>query len=281
MSKAPEYIINGKRNQFFPDWMELWANKDILRYLVKKEYLSKYKQTILGPIWYILQPLVFASVISLVFGDRMAPTEGNTSPFLFYLASMIGWNYFSGSFINIAQCLNNQAHLFRKVYFPRLIVPLSIVTSSAIPILFHLLVFLLFSGLFAILGKQDISFTVSFPFFFLPLLHIGMVSLGVGLLLSALSAKYRDFYNLTNLLVQLLFFASPVLYSIEHASAAIRWFLYLNPLSAPLETLRLCLTDVGTFHTPLYATSLVTSVLLLVAGLVVFQRTQRNFVDYV
>lgn len=281
MNKPTEKIFRPNHTQRFPDWAEMWEHRDILRYLVKKEYVSKYKQTILGPVWFMLQPLIFAVVISFTFGSLLEIKASTPSPFLFYLAGMVGWNYFSLTFQTVSRCLSSQAELFKKVYFPRLLVPLSTMVSNLIATGFQLAVFFLFYAIFSLTtestsGISPLILIVPFMIF-----HIGLISFGVGLILSSLTAKYRDFHNVMALLIQLLFFITPVIYPTEKASGFTQIVLAINPLSSPIEGLRSILLGSPNFSISYYSISLLISILFTLMGILLFQKTQQDFIDYV
>jgi lipopolysaccharide transport system permease protein len=279
---AIETIIEPTRGWRFLAWKELYAYRDLFWLLVWRDIAARYKQTILGPLWYVIQPILTTVVFMVIF-SRVAriPTNGVPSS-LFYLCGLLLWNYFSQTFNSAAGTLVNNAGIFGKVYFPRLIVPLSAVASNLVGAAIQ---FALFAVVFALekAGPRGASYGLTAAAWLMPLvfLQVALFSLGIGLWLSALTAKYRDFSVLSGFFVQLFMYASPVIYPLSRVPA--RWYLVaeLNPMTFPLEALRHMLLRAGSPTASLGLVSLALTLLTLASGLLVFQKVEKNFVDVV
>jgi lipopolysaccharide transport system permease protein len=277
-----ETIIQPNQSWLRIDWAQLWEYRDLLGLLVHREFASKYKQTILGPAWFILQPLMTSLVFTVFFG-RVAkvPTDG-LPPVLFYLCNQLGWNYLQQNLTTGGAIFTTNAYLFGKVYFPRLVMPIAVVLSNLFACVLQLASFLvIFAGYYLLEPGVHIHFTVAV--LLLPFLFIltGALSLGVCLWMSALTAKYRDLTQVLQLIIQLWMIASPVIWSLSTLPVKWRWAAEINPMTAILEAFRLCLLGTGTLTNESVIMSVAGTVLLLVTGILVFQRTERTFIDTV
>src|SRR5262249_42651558 len=212
-----ELVIRPTRGWFALDLAEVWRYRDLLLLLVHRDFVARYKQTVLGPAWFVLQPLLMTVVFSVIFGNiAKIPTDG-LPPMLFYLAGLLGWNYFAQTFQSTSGTLVVNAGLFGKAYFPRLIVPLSAVISSFFAFVLQLATLLaiwIYFNLFTNAGGQ-FGFSVGIVWFPLVLLQVAALSLGVGLWLSALTAKYRDLAFLSAFVIQIWMYATPVIYPLS------------------------------------------------------------------
>jgi lipopolysaccharide transport system permease protein len=254
-----------------------------LALLVHRDFVARYKQTVLGPAWFVLQPLLITLVFSAVFaGIVKVPTEG-LPPMLFYLAGLLGWNYFAQTFQSTSGTLIANAGLFAKVYFPRLVVPLSAVISNlfAFALQFATLLamwiyFKLFTGAGGLFG-----FSVGIVWFPLVLLQVAALGLGSGLLFSAFTARYRDLTFLTGFIIQIWMYASPVIYPLSQIPEKWRWLAVLNPMTMPVEAIRVMFLGRGTIIVGSIALSVTITTLVLLSGLFIFNRVERTFVDTV
>lgn len=282
-TKAIEIVIEPNRSWFRFPWREILEYRDLLLIMVQRDFSARYKQTVLDPAWFIIQPLMTTLVYVAVF-NRVAKIPTDTlPPTLFYLCGQLAWAYFSGSFGSTSGTFTGNAGLLGKVYFPRLILPLS----------------KLLSGLFT-LGLQAgtfVAFWIYFKFFseagaaihlrawavLLPLVVVqcGAIGMGAGLWMAALTAKYRDLSYVTGFLIQLWMFATPVVYPLSLVPEKWRWAAAINPMTAPVEALRFMLLGQGTLTLPLLATSAAITMVLLVTGVLLFNRTERTFIDTV
>ena len=260
----------------------LWQYRDLLSLLVWRDFVSKYKQTVLGPLWFIIQPLSMTLVFTVIFGKVAGLSTDGLPPVLFYLCGQLGWNYFSQNFSSNSATFVTNAGLFGKVYFPRLIVPLAALVSNLFAFAIQVATFLCFYLYFKY-GRGAGGFGMDWRAVLLPLLVLqtAVLSLGVGLVMSALTAKYRDLTHLSALLIQVWMYATPVIYPLSEFPVRWRWIAALNPMTPIVEAFRLVLLGVGTV-TPLHiVSSIATTVVLAVAGLMLFSRVEKTFVDIV
>ena len=286
MIQAPsnyEIVIRPTRGWLRLNLAETWQYRDLLFLLVHRDFVAKYKQTILGPAWFVLQPLLTTVVFSIIFGGiAKIPTDG-LPPMLFYLAGLLGWNYFAQTFQSSSSTLVANAGLFGKVYFPRLVVPLSAVISNLFAFALQLAMLLAFWIYFKLFTSAGGLFGFSAGIVWLPLvlLQIAALSLGVGLWLSALTAKYRDFTFLSGFIIQLWMYATPVIYPLSQIPEKWRWIAVLNPMTMPVEAIRIMFLGQGTVVGAYALLSLSISVLLLLSGILVFNKIEKTFVDTV
>jgi lipopolysaccharide transport system permease protein len=284
--KAPsdfELIVEPSRGWLKIPWNELWEFRDLLVLLVQRDFISRYKQTILGPLWFLLQPVIMTLVFAVIFG-RIAgiPTDGIPTP-LFYLCGLLGWNYFAQNITTGGGTFINNSHLFGKVYFPRLLLPVSIVVANVVSFALQLIPFLVFFAYFKVFSDQANAISLHWAILLLPLplLHLAVLSLGVGLLMAASTAKYRDLFHLNQFIVQLWMFGTPIIYPLSKVPPHWQWLIQLNPVTVPVESLRLILLGRGTLQPTAVVISLAVTFLLLVAGLAAFQKVERTVVDSV
>ncbi|MEQ9822930.1 MAG: ABC transporter permease [Puniceicoccaceae bacterium] len=277
-----EVVIRPSRSWFQLDLQALWHYRDMLRFLVMRDFVSKYKQTILGPAWFVIQPLLMTLVFTVIFG-RVAglSTDGLPQP-LFYLCGMLGWTYFSTCFQGTSTQLITNANLYRKVYFPRMVVPISVVVSNLIAYAIQLVTFLCFWGYYRFFTHAGDTFGMDWTLAFLPLviLQTAAFSLGVGLWMSALTAKYRDLQQISAFLIQVWMYVTPVIYPTSVIPEQLRWLVFLNPMAAIVEAYRGMFLGVATLTTTDVLVSATLTLLVLLSGILIFNRIQRDFVDY-
>jgi len=280
---APEIVIQPTRGWRFVAWRDLHAYRDLLWLLVWRDFATRYKQTILGPLWHVFQPLATALVFTVVFSIVTGLQTDELPPSLFYLCGLLAWNYFTQTFNSTSSTLVANAGLFGKVYFPRLIVPLASVASNVISFLIQLASFFAILAIYRashplVTAGPRWSAIILLP---LVLVQLAAFSLGVGLWLAALTAKFRDFTVLAGFLIQLWLYVTPVILPL--AKVPPRWHLYvaLNPVTMPVECFRYLLLGTGWIHVPLIIASIVSTLIALVTGVLVFQRVEKTFVDVV
>lgn len=277
------YEINAKQPLIDIDFKEIWRYRDLLYLFVRRDIISAYKQTILGPLWYLIQPLFTGIIFTLVFNNIASISTGGAPPFLFNLAGITMWSYF-------AQCLNNtsntfasNAGLFSKVYFPRIISPMSQAISALFKLSIQLFIFACFYMYFVVKGSE-VQPNNTLWFFPLLLLIVAVLGLGAGMLISSLTTKYRDFRILIGFATTLLMYISAVMYPISEVrnSATLgeyTWIVELNPIAILIEAFRYMTLSEGLFEWPLLAYCAVLSLVLFFVGLIVFNRTGKNFID--
>jgi lipopolysaccharide transport system permease protein len=278
-----EIVLQATRGLQFLDWRELVAYRDLLRLLIWRDFVARYKQTILGPLWHIFQPLLTTVIFTVVFSHiAELPTDG-LPPTLFYLCGLLAWNYFSQTFNSTSSTLVANAGLFGKVYFPRLIVPLAGAVSNVISFVIQLVSFL---AVMIIYRASHPATTVAprwEAIFLLPLilLQLASFSLGIGLWMSALTTKFRDFSVLSGFLIQLWMYVTPIILPL--AKVPPQWHIYvaLNPVTMPVECFRYLLLGTGWINVPLIFASLGATVVALGTGVLAFRRVEKSFVDIV
>lgn len=264
------------------DWREMWAYKDLLLLLVRRDFLAKYKQTVLGPIWFIVQPVLLTLVFTLIFGG-VAKISTDTLPApLFYMSGLLSWNYFSSTFASIGGTFVGNMHIFSKVYFPRLIVPFALIASNLLTFLMHLMTFCAFFAYFKCFTGASHTFWVSSYIALLPIV-IGQtmaLSLGVGLCIASVTAKYRDLVQVLGMASQVWLYATPIIYPASKVPVAYQWLLALNPMTGIVESFRFLLLGRATLSWPIIVNSLIFTAVILVVGLVSFRRVERTVVDF-
>jgi len=283
MKSKPQYetIIQANRNWFVIDWKDIWCHRDLLFMLVWREFVAKYKQTVLGPLWYIIQPLVTTVVFTLIFGNFLKISTDGLPPQLFYFCALIPWNYFAISVSSISTSFTTNAGIFTKVYFPRLIIPFSILISNLLMMIIQLATFLGIYLYFIYFTPQGEHINPNLAILLLPfiVIYTAIVSLAVGLWIAALTVKYRDFQYAMTFLVHLWMYATPVIYPVSAVPEKWRILLGLNPLTGIVETFRYAFFGVATVQFELVFLSIVITIVLLISGLFFFNKVERTFVD--
>jgi lipopolysaccharide transport system permease protein len=259
---------------------DLWRYRDLTMLFVWRDFVAQYKQTILGPLWYLIQPLFSTIVFTIVFG-RVAkiPTDG-LPPFLFYMAGVTCWSYFAECLTRTSGTFITNAGLFGKVYFPRLTVPLSIVISNILKFGIQFLFFIGFLAYFMINGAP---IRPNYWIFLMPYLLLLMAGLGLGagIIISALTTKYRDLQQLVTFGVQLLMYATPIVYPLSEVPDKYKWLALANPMAPIVETFRYAFLGSGSFSLAYLIYSTVTTLILLLLGVILFNRVEKTFMDTV
>ena len=277
-------IIEPKTSLFDLHIKEVWRYRDLLLLLVRRDFVATYKQTILGPIWFFLQPLLTTLTFVFVFHNIAGIQTGTVPAILFYMAGTTLWNYFADCLNKTSTVFRDNAAVFGKVYFPRLIMPLSIVVSNLIKLGIQ---FLLFLGFWAYYMNTTNTVQPNSTILLLPLLIIimGGLGLGFGMLVSALTTKYRDLVFLLTFAVQLLMYATPVIYPISAAGIKpeVKSILMLNPMSPVIETFRYAFLGVGGGSFSWYgiAYASVCTLVVVLFGTLVFNKVEKSFMDTV
>lgn len=274
------FVITSRGKWFDFHLKELWEYRNLIGMFVKRNFATMYKQTILGPLWIVIHPLLSTVVFTVVFG-RIAriPTSG-VPDYLFYMAGTIFWGFFSASLTKTSVTFTANASIFGKVYFPRLAVPISTVLTNLISFLVQFLIFLGF--LLFLMGQgADVHPNVYALLLPLLLLETGLLGIGCGLLISALTAKYRDLAVLVGFGAQLWMYASPVVYPVSAVPAGFKSLYMLNPMAPVLEAFRYGFLGSGSFSWGALGLSFVVTAVILFVGMVLFHRVERVFLDTV
>lgn len=280
--KEPEwdFIIRPKKRLLDLQLRELWRYRDLILLLVRRDFVAKFKQTILGPAWFIIQPLLATIMFTIVFGNIAQLSTDGLPKMLFYLSGNVLWLYFSSCLTMCSTTFVDNAHLFGKVYFPRLVVPVSIVISQALTFALQFAFFLCFMGYFVLKGAalQPNLHILLFPV--LVLLMAGM-SLGLGIIFSSMTTKYRDMRFLLDFGVRLLMFATTAIYPLSSIPEKYKLFILANPMTPIIESFRYGFMGQGSFSWAYLGYSAVFTVVVLFIGAVLFTRIERTFMDTV
>jgi lipopolysaccharide transport system permease protein len=281
-------ILKPNRSWFDLELQGFLHYRDLLFLLVRRDFVAKFKQTVLGPLWLILQPLFATIVGTLIFGVVAGITTDDGSPyFLFYLCGQLGWNYFAHTYGSSANTLQANAGIFGKVYFPRLIPPVAVCVSNLFTYAIQALVFIGFW--FYFLNTGEYSFVITAWIALLPLIifQTALLAMGLGFLMSALTVKYRDFGQIGGFIMQFMMYCTPIIYPLSLLMSKINehipgweWIIHLNPLSFIIEMYRLMFLGHATIPDYLPLTSISITLVLFLAGLMVFNKVQRTYVDY-
>lgn len=280
-----EVVIRPNNSWLTTDWRDLLAYRDLLWQFVRRDYTARFKQTILGPLWFILNPLITTVVFAVIFGRVMESTPPGIPALIFFNSGLIAWNYFSALLASTGNTLQGNVHLFSKVYFPRLIVPIAQVVSNLIGLAVQMLTFgcLVLYVWLTDPAFKNLQFGWTILLLPLLLLHVALLALGAGLFLSAITAKYRDLQNLLGFFINSMMFVTPVMWPLSTLEAkfpeSYELFMILNPMISIVEGFRLALIGAGSFSATYYTLSVVSSIVLLFCGLVLFERAARSFVD--
>ena len=282
-NKEWDTIIENKSALLNIDFREVWRYRDLLAMYVKRDIITFYKQTILGPLWFVIQPLFTTIMFMFVFGGIAGISTDGIPQAVFYLAGLVCWNYFQDCLSKCADTFNANQAIFGKVYFPRLVVPLSIVISNLIKMAIQ---FTLFLAVYVYYFASGVDFHLNATLLLVPLLiaMLGCLGLGFGMIISSMTTKYRDLRFLITFGVQLWMYATPVIYPLsvmKNTHPKYIWVLVGNPLTAILETFKYAFTGVGEFNWLYLSYSIVFTILILLFGIIIFNRVQRNFMDVI
>ncbi|NBU05651.1 MAG: ABC transporter permease [Sphingobacteriia bacterium] len=259
---------------------EIFKYKDLLFLFVKRDFVSIYKQTILGPLWFFLQPIITAITFTVIFGNLAKISTDGLPQILFYMCGITLWNYFADTLTKTADTFSSNANIFGKVYFPRMIVPLSVVISNLIKLAIQ---FLLFLGIWIYyLLQSDLihpnKMLALIPFL---IILIGFMALSFGIIISSLTTKYRDLKFLVTFGIQLMMYASPIVYPLSIVPEKYKWIIIANPVTSIIETFKYAFLGVGEFSWFYLGYSTLFTIVLFMIGLVIFHRVEKSFMDTV
>lgn len=275
-----DMIIKPKTGWLDIDVREVWRYRDLIGLFVKRDFVAYYKQTILGPLWYLLQPLLTTIVFTVIFGKfAKIPTDG-MPPFLFYLAGNVVWGYFSNTLNATSNTFISNKNMFGKVYFPRLAVPISVTISNLVQFSIQFCLFLVFYFYFYFKG---VSLHPSIWILILPLLVIQMavLSLGVGILISSMTTKYKDLRFAMGFLTRLWMYATPIVYPLSQVPEKLRSIYILNPMVAIVESFKFVFLGSGSIRNSDILLSWIVTLIVLLGGLILFSRIEKTFMDTV
>lgn len=275
-----DLVIEPQNNLLDLHLQDLWRYRDLLWMFVKRDFVSFYKQTILGPLWFFIQPFFTTLTYTFIFGGLAnLSTDGLPQP-LFYMAGITAWNYFSDCITKTSTVFKDNANIFGKVYFPRLIMPLSIVASNLVRFAVQMLLMFIMIGYYAWYGA---SFNITWAMCLFPVLVIlmALLGLGLGLIITALTTKYRDLAFLVTFGIQLLMYTTTVIYPLSSAPEKYKTFISLNPMTGIIECFRYAFLGKGQVSWQTLGYSTVFTAIALIVGVLIFNKTEKTFVDTV
>lgn len=276
-----DMVIQPKGNLFDLQLKEVWHYRDLMWLFVRRDFVAQYKQTVLGPVWHFIQPILTTLMFLLIFG-RIAkiPTDG-IAPAAFYMSGITMWNYFSVSLNGTSSTFVNNAGIFGKVYFPRLVLPISVVLSNLVRFAIQ---FLLLAVVMVYYHFHGFPLHLGFGLLIIPLLLVWLAALGLGLgiIISSVTTKYRDFTVLLGFVMQLMMYASPVVYPLSFLeNKSYKWIINANPITPILEAFRLALFGRGTVEMHSVVYSVAFTLIALLIGIVMFNKVEKSFMDTV
>lgn len=260
---------------------ELWAYRNLLGRLVRRDFLLNYQQTILGPLWILFQPILTLVTYVMVFDKLVGIDTGTIPPVLFYLSGIVLWSFFSDSFSGTAFTFRENAEVFSKVYFPRLVVPLSVLSTHCMRFAMQFLLLLLTMLWYWLVEGTTFHFNGWILFVPVSIVLIGCIGLSLGLIFSVLTAKYRDLANLVHLGIRMMMFLTPVIYPLAIIPENVRWLVLWNPLTSLFEVFRYAMLGSGTIDLFSLAYSIVFSLGLLLLSFMIFNKQGDKLIDVI
>ena len=274
--------IRPQTNLFDLNLKDVWRYRDLLVLFVKRDFVAQYKQTILGPLWHLIQPLLTTLMFLFIFGRVARMGTDGIEPTLFYMSGITIWNYFASCLTSTSNTFVANAGIFGKVYFPRLIIPLSIVLSNIVR--FVIQFFLLLAFMVGYMIFKDVSIELTLRWLFIPLLVLVMagIGFGLGIIISSLTTKYRDLSLLLTFAVQLGMYATPIAYPSSFLKGTgYSWVVEINPMTSIVEAFRYCLFGKGTFDINQLLYSLTFMAVVIFIGMLIFNKVEKSFMDTV
>ena len=287
------YTISPKRKVIDLNFKEIWRYRDLLLLFVKRDVITLYKQTVLGPLWYLIQPLITSVIFTIIFnGIANIDVGESVSPFLFNLAGVTIWNYFSECLKGTSDAFKKNQGIFSKVYFPRVIMPLTTVISALLKFGIQFLIFIGFYIYFSLNGQAGTLAVSDIWLFPILVILMGMLGLGLGMIISSMTTKYRDLTFLVSFGIQLLMYISAVMYPIGVATekisnnfpktaGIINPIIENNPLAGVVETFRYLFLSQGEFSASRILITMSVSIIIALIGLIIFNKTEKSFIDTV
>lgn len=272
--------VSSKNKLFNINLKEIWKYRDLIILFVKRDITTAYKQTVLGPVWIVINPLLSTTVFTVIFGVIAGiPTDG-VPQFLFYMSGNVLWGFFSSCLGKASGTFLGNARLFGKVYFPRLVMPISDIIYNLINFILQTAVFVILIIVYALIGT-NVHPNLLILITPLLVLHTALLGTAIGLIVSSITTKYRDLNVLVSFGVSLLMYITPVVYPISRVPENFRWLLLLNPVAPIVETYRYAFLGSGSFEWLFLLLSLAVTAVLLFWGVLVFNKVEKNFIDTV
>jgi lipopolysaccharide transport system permease protein len=271
-------VIRSRKGWFDIDLSEIWRYQDLIILFVRRDFVAYYKQTLLGPLWFLLQPLLSTIIFTVIFSNiANIPTDG-IPPFLFYMAGIVPWTYFANCLTQTSSTFITNVGIFGKVYFPRIVVPISVVITNLLTFSIQFGLFLVFLFYFYFKGAiiQPNIWILLVP---LLLIQMAALGLGMGILISSLTTKYRDLALALGFGVQLWMYATPIVYPLSQIPVKWQWLFALNPMTAIIETFRYAFLGSGAIQPWILGVSLCMTLLILAGGIILFSRVEKTVMD--
>ena len=280
MQNSDITVVSAKRGLFNLNLKELWKYRDLVILFVKRDIKNVYKQTVLGPLWIVINPFLSTFVFTVIFGIIANISTDGIPQFLFYMSGNILWSFFSSCFNRASSTFLSNARIFGKVYFPRFVMPLSGIIYNSITFLVQFVMFAILVAVYALTGANvHPNFLVlALPLF---LIHIAFLGTGTGLIISSLTTKYRDLNVLVSFGLTLWMYLTPVVYPVSQIPESFRFIMLLNPVAPIMETFRYAFLGSGSFEWFFLLISAAVTALLLILGMIVFNQVEKNFIDTV
>lgn len=280
MQNSDVTVVSAKRGLFSLNLKELWKYRDLVILFVKRDLKNVYKQTVLGPLWIVINPFLSTFVFTVIFGIIANISTDGIPQFLFYMSGNILWSYFSNCFNRASSTFLSNARIFGKVYFPRLVMPLSGIIYNSITFLVQFVMFAILVAVYAFTGANvhPNLLVLALPVL---LIHIAFLGTGTGLIISSLTTKYRDLNVLVSFGLTLWMYLTPVVYPVSQIPESFRWIMLLNPVAPIVETFRFAFLGSGSFEWIYLLISAVVTAVILILGMIVFNQVEKNFIDTV
>jgi lipopolysaccharide transport system permease protein len=279
-SERWDIVITPRRRWLDLDLAGVWRYRDLVLLLFKRDFVALYKQTILGPLWYFIQPVLTTIAFVLIFNRIARLSTDQAPPFLFYMSGVVMWTFFANCLSKTSDTFAGNAAIFSKVYFPRLVVPASVILSNLLTFAVQFVLLALCMLYFWVGGWQR-AWSPELLLLFPLLGYLAIVGLGVGIIVSALTIRFRDLAFLVGFATQLWMYATPIVYPLSQIPEQWRWVYHLNPMTAPAESFRLLVLGAGSVSAEYWLTSIALSACIVFAGLALFSRAEKNSMDTV
>lgn len=280
MQNSDITVVSAKRGLFNLNLKELWKYRDLVILFVKRDLKNVYKQTVLGPLWIVINPFLSTFVFTVIFGIIANISTDGIPQFLFYMSGNILWSFFSSCFNRASSTFLSNARIFGKVYFPRFVMPLSGIIYNSITFLVQFVMFVILVAVYALTGANvhPNLIVLALPIL---LIHIAFLGTGTGLIISSLTTKYRDLNVLVSFGLTLWMYLTPVVYPVSQIPESFRWAMLLNPVAPIVETFRYAFLGSGSFEWFFLLISAAVTAVLLILGMIVFNQVEKNFIDTV
>ena len=280
MQNSDITVVSAKRGLFNLNLKELWKYRDLVILFVKRDIKNVYKQTVLGPLWIVINPFLSTFVFTVIFGIIANISTDGIPQFLFYMSGNILWSFFSSCFNRASSTFLSNARIFGKVYFPRLVMPLSGIIYNSITFLVQFVMFAILVTVYALTGANvhPNLIVLALPIL---LIHIAFLGTGTGLIISSLTTKYRDLNVLVSFGLTLWMYLTPVVYPVSQIPESFRFIMLLNPVAPIVETFRYAFLGSGSFEWFFLLISAAVTAVLLILGMIVFNQVEKNFIDTV